>query len=84
MILKSELSSKHIFEAINSYSIPALTYGFPVLDWTNTELETIDREMRRMLKQYHAMHSQSDVPQLHLPRKNGGRRLINITKNIYR
>ena len=44
MILKSELSSKHTFEAINSYAIPALTYGFPVLDWTITELEIIDRE----------------------------------------
>ena len=32
MILKSELSSKHTFEAINSYAIPALSYGFPVLD----------------------------------------------------
>ena len=32
-----------------------------------------------MLQQYHAMHSQSDVTRLYLPRKNGGRRLINIT-----
>ena len=57
MILKSELSSKHTFEAINSYAIPALSYGFPVLDWTITELEIIDRETRKMLQQYHAMHS---------------------------
>ena len=79
MILKSELSSKHTFEAINSYAIPALSYGFPVLDWTITELEIIDRETRKMLQQYHAMHSQSDVTRLYLPRKNGGRELINIT-----
>ena len=31
-ILKSELSGKFIIEAINSYAIPALSYGFPVLD----------------------------------------------------
>ena len=32
MILKSKLSSKNSFEAINSYVIPVLTYGFSVLD----------------------------------------------------
>ena len=34
MILNSELSSKHIFDAINSYTIPGLLYGFLVVDWT--------------------------------------------------
>ena len=48
MILKSELSSKHTFEAINSYAIPALSYGFPVLDWTITEFKIINRETRKM------------------------------------
>ena len=69
MIRKSVLSNKHFFEAINSYAIPALSYGFPVLDWTITELEIIDRETRKMLQQYYAMHSKSDVTWLHLPTK---------------
>ena len=34
MVLNSELSSKHIFDAINSYTIPGLLYGFLVVDWT--------------------------------------------------
>ena len=50
MILKSELSSKHIFEAINSYAILALLYGFPVLNRTITKLEIINRETRKMLQ----------------------------------
>ena len=83
MILKSELSSKHIFEAINSYAILALLYGFPVLNRTITKLEIINRETRKMLQKYHVMHSQSDVIWLYLPRKNGGRGLIKIT-NHYR
>ena len=41
----------------------------------------IDRETRKMLQQYHAMHSQSDVTRLYLPRNNGGRGLINITNH---
>ena len=57
MVLKSELSSKQTFEAINSYAIPALSYGFPVLDWTITESEIIDKETQKMLQQYHAMHA---------------------------
>ena len=83
MIIKSELSSKNMFEAINSYAIPVISYAFPVLDWTVTELETIDRETRKMLQQYHAMHIQSDTTRLYLPRKNGGRGLINLT-NLYK
>ena len=81
MILKSGLSSKHTFEAINSYAIPALSYGLPVLDWTITELDIIDRETRKMLQQYHAIHSQNDVTLFHLPRKNGDRGLVNITNH---
>ena len=50
MILKSELSSKYIFEAVNLYAIPALSYGFLVINWTITELEIIDRETRKMLQ----------------------------------
>ena len=65
MILKSELSSKHTFERTNSYDIPTLSYGFLV----------------RMILQHQAMHSQSDVTRLYLPRKNGGRGLINITNH---
>ena len=81
MILKSELSSKHTFEAINWYAISALSYGFPALDWTITQLEITDTEIRKMLQQYHAMHSQSDVARLYLLRKNGRRGLINITNH---
>ena len=32
MIMKTELSSKHTLEAINSYAVPVLSYGFPILD----------------------------------------------------
>ena len=81
MILKGELSSKHTFGIINSYIIPALSYEFPVLDWTITELDIIARETRKMLQQYHVIHCQSDVARLYLPRKNSCRVLINITNH---
>ena len=46
MIVKSELSSKDTFEAINWCAILALSYGFPVLDWAITEI--IHRETGKM------------------------------------
>lgn len=82
IILKSELSSKHTINAINMYAVPALSYGFPVLDWTVTELEMVDRETRKVLQTYHVMHHQSDITRLYLARKNGGRGLINIVNHF--
>ena len=82
MILKSELSSKFTIDAINSYAIPALSYGFPILDWTITELEIIDRETRKVLQTHHTMHTQSDITRLYLPRKSGGRGLINVVNHF--
>ena len=81
MILKSEISGKHTCETINSYAISALSYEFLVPDWTIRELEIFDRETRKMLQQYHNMHSQSDVTRLYLPRKNSGRGRMNFTKH---
>ena len=81
MILKTELFSKYTFEATNSYTILALSYALPFLDWNITELEIIDRETGKMLLQYHAIHSQSDVTRLYIPRKNGCRELTNITNH---
>ena len=79
MILKSELNSMNTISAINSYAVPALSYGFAVLDWNITELEIVDRETRKLLQRYHLMHSQSDITRLYLPRKDGGRGLLNIS-----
>jgi len=81
MILKSELNSKNAISAINSFAVPSLAYGFPVLDWTISDLEIIDRETRKMLQTYHLMHSQSDVTRIYLPRREGGRGLINVTSH---
>ncbi|XP_066912330.1 uncharacterized protein [Clytia hemisphaerica] len=82
MLLKSELNSLNTISAINSYAVPALSYGFPVLDWTITKLENIDRETRKVLQSFHVMHNQSDVTRLYLPRKEGGRGLINIVDHF--
>ena len=72
-ILKTELNSKNIIEAINTLAVPSLTYSFPILDWNITELEAIDRNTRKLLKLNKIMHKQSNVERVYLPRKEGGR-----------
>ena len=78
LILKSELNSGNTINAINTYAVPSIVYGFQVIDWTITELDKVDRGTRRLLQQYHSLHIQSDVTRLYIPRRDGGRGLANI------
>ena len=78
-ILKTSLNSKNTIDAINTFAVPALSYGFPILDWSITDLSNIDQETRNILKKYHMQHKNSDITRLYIPRKEGGRGLINIT-----
>ena len=83
-VLKTELNSKNTIAAINAYAVPALSYGFQIVNWSITDLEAIDRSTRKLIQQYHLMHHQSDIIRLYLPRKSGGRGLINITNHYKR
>ena len=78
-ILKSSLNSKTTIQALNTYAVPSLSYGFVVLDWSITELEEVDRQTRNVLRQHHMLHLHSDVDRIYTARKKGGRGLINIT-----
>lgn len=78
-ILKSKLCGKYIIKAINTYAIPVLTYSFGIIKWTQTELESLDRLCRTSCTKYRIHHPRSAVERMYLPRKKGGRGLINIT-----
>ena len=82
-ILKTELNSKNTINAINTYAIPSLSYGFQIIDWSITDLENIDRSTRKLLQKHHMQHKQGDVTRIYIPRSHGGRGLINIT-NLYK
>ena len=57
--------------AINQWAVPAITYGFGIINWRKTELLDIDRKTRTLLKAYHVFHNKSNVEKLYLPRKAG-------------
>ncbi|XP_044760151.1 uncharacterized protein LOC123317612 [Coccinella septempunctata] len=78
LLLKSGLNSKSLFTAINIWAIPSLTYSFGILTWSQTDLRDIDRKIRSLLTSSGIHHPHSSTIRLYLPRKNGGRGLLNL------
>jgi hypothetical protein len=77
-ITKSKLKGKFLVKAINSFAIPVLTYSFGVIKWTETELQDIQRKIRTTLTKYQCHHPKSCIERMVLPRKIGGRGLLDI------
>ena len=75
-ILKSELNSINLITAINSWAIPAISYGFSMINWTKTDLNTIDTKTRNLMRKFHIVHNKTNVKRLYLLRNEGGHRLI--------
>ncbi|XP_039276282.1 uncharacterized protein LOC111058333 [Nilaparvata lugens] len=77
-LLKTQLNGNNMFKAINTYAIPVLTYSFGVVCWTATDLEDLMRSTRVLLTKFRAHHPKACMERLILPRKKGGRGLIDI------
>jgi len=80
MILKSELNVRNKITAIGALVVPVLRYSFDirVINWRIEELKQIDRKTRRMLTMYKMHHPKADIDRLHVKRKEGGRRLVQV------
>ena len=72
-ILKAEINARNTANAITTYAMPILRYGFGILKWTQGELRTIDTKTRKTLTKYGFHHPKSNVHRLYLSRKCGGR-----------
>lgn len=77
-ITKSKLKGKFLIKAINTYAIPVMTYSFGVIKWTETELLELQRKIRTTLTKYQCHHPKSCLERMVLPRKIGGRGLLDI------
>ena len=78
MILKSELNSINRITAINSLAVPVVSYSFNIINWTLSDLRRMDRKTRKMLTIYNMHHPRADVERLYIPRKEGGRGLLQL------
>jgi alkylhydroperoxidase/carboxymuconolactone decarboxylase family protein YurZ len=81
-ILKSRLNAKHKIEAINMYAVPVIQYTAGVIKWTKEDMNKLNRQTRKMLTMYGALHPRADVDRLYLPRRIGGRGLKDMAETI--
>ena len=81
-VWKSLLSAKNKVRAYNSVCVGLLTYCFGLIKWTKSELENLDKDVRKIMTMNKGFSKHFDVDRLFLQRKNGGRGLVCI-KDFY-
>jgi D-mannonate dehydratase len=55
-ILKTKLNVKNTIKAINTYTIPVLTFSFGIVKWTPTDLEKLQTKTITLLTRYSFHH----------------------------
>ncbi|CAH3029105.1 unnamed protein product [Porites evermanni] len=78
LILRTELNGRNKIEAINSLAVPVVQYSFGIINWKISELKKIDTKTRKLLNMHKMLHPKADVERLYIPRKDGGRGLIDV------
>jgi hypothetical protein len=78
LILKTELSAKNKIQAIGSLAVAVLRYSFVIINWHQEEIQKLDRKTRKMLKIRGQHHPRADIDRLYVPRKEGGRGLMQV------
>ncbi|KAL0810623.1 hypothetical protein ABMA28_010737 [Loxostege sticticalis] len=78
-ICKSQLYSRNLVKAINSYAIPILTYSFGIINWTQTDLINIQRTINTTMTKNRKHHPRACIQRQTLPRYEGGRGLIDVS-----
>jgi hypothetical protein len=81
-VLKSKLNGQNTIQTINTYVIPVHSYTGGVIEWTESEVEELDRKTRKTLNMYKSLHPRSYTHILYLPRQKGGRGLKEVKAAI--
>jgi hypothetical protein len=58
--------------------VPVLRYSFVIINWHQEEIQKLDRKTRKMLTIHGQHHPTADIKSLYVPRKEGGRRLMQV------
>ena len=62
----------------NALALPVVTYSFTIIKWSLTEIKRFDTKIHKLLTMHWMHHYKSDVNRLYLPRKEGGRKLVQL------
>ena len=76
--LETKLNGQNVINAINTWAISLLRYSAAFLGWTKEEVQHLDRKTRKLLTMHGGLHQKSNVDRLYIPRKEGGRGLLNV------
>lgn len=79
-VLKTKLSAINIVTAVNTYVVPSITSSFGVVQWTQTDLEDLNRRIRVKFTKHRAHHPKASMERFHLPRDMGGRGICDLRK----
>jgi hypothetical protein len=77
LILNTQLSARNKMQAIGSLTTPVLRYSFGI-NWHQEEIKNLVRKTRKMLTIHGQHHLKADIDRLYVPRKEGGRGLMQI------
>ena len=76
--MKSKLNGRNLVGEVDTLAVSLLRYSAAFVIWRKSELQAINRKTRKLFTIYGALHPNSDVDRLYIPRKEGGRGLISI------
>jgi len=78
LVWGTDLSSKNKIQASGSLALPVLSYHFGIFNWHHKEVQKLDRKMRKLLTIHGQHHLKADSDHLYVPRKQGGRGLMQL------
>jgi hypothetical protein len=78
LVLGTELSAKNKIQATGLLAVPVLRYNFGIINWHQEELQKLDWKTRKILTIHGQHHPKADVDRLYVPRKQGGRGLMQL------
>ena len=76
--MKSKLSGGNLVCVVNALAVSLLRYSAAFVNWKKSELQAIDRKIRKLFTIYGGLHPKSDVNILYISTKEEGRGLISI------
>ena len=65
-IMKSRLNGRNKIIATNTWAVPLMRYGAGIVKWTKSELDEIDRKIRKVMTMNKELHPRSDVNRLYV------------------
>lgn len=77
-IMKTQLNSKNIVKAVNTYAVTILTYSFGIIKWSKSELQALQRLINTTMSKHRKHHPKSCLQRLTLPRNDGGRGFMDV------